>query len=247
MRRLFFQISALVVIALVAYLGLFKRQAVMEAYEKSVREAKGFTPAKTPTEALDKFRAAVKDRDYETAATYCGGDFAEQLRKGAKGAKELGNAIDNLTQTMDNNGIHKTERVKLILLLLEPFPTEFTVKDVITDNNKAVAILLENGEVPLRVNARTLNWRVDPLIFRSLTRGLSPQVELQSEAEGDPHWKIYFPVTDELRLSVDKLRDNYKDYVKALEKVKSEVNTDATTKADLERRLQTELEEASRQ
>ena len=48
--------------------------------KKWFRTAEGFTAAKTPNEALDKFRDAIKKRDYETAATYCGGDYAEQDR-----------------------------------------------------------------------------------------------------------------------------------------------------------------------
>ncbi len=87
MRKLIVQVAALLLITGVAYLGLFQRQAVMGLFKQARLNAKGYTPAKSPEEALDRFRKAVKDRDYEAAASYCGGDFVEQINKAAPGAR----------------------------------------------------------------------------------------------------------------------------------------------------------------
>ena len=114
MRKAIVQVSALLLILGVAYLGLFQRQAVMGLFKQAKLSAKGYKPAKTPEEALDKFREAIKDRDYEAAATYCGGDFVEQINKAAPGAKVLGDAIDNVLHNMDQEGI-KSDKVKFVL------------------------------------------------------------------------------------------------------------------------------------
>src|SRR5262249_1640411 len=65
------------------YVLVFEREWLFGLFRKGIQQAKGYTPAKTPQEAMDKFKAAVKERDYESAALYCGPDYAEQLRKAA--------------------------------------------------------------------------------------------------------------------------------------------------------------------
>src|SRR5206468_1809857 len=88
----------------------------------SFEQARGYGPAKSPTEAIDFFKKAIKAHDFETAATYCGPEYAEQLRKAAPAAKPLAEEIDNLNYKMEERKI-LSEQAKLILALLEPFPT----------------------------------------------------------------------------------------------------------------------------
>jgi hypothetical protein len=245
MRRLVIQISLFVVFVLIAYLGLFQREFVKGWFGKMTREAKGYTPAETPREALDKFREAVANRDYDAAATYCGGDYAEVMRKSAKAAEELGKAIDNLQSNMDAQGV-QSDRARLVLMVLEPFPTKFKVGEIKQQGeDRAYATVLEDTGAPLRLDGRYENWNLDPLMLRSLARGLTQHVELRREGQGDKkYWKIYFPVTPILNLSSDQLVQKYQNYVRALDKVKYEVKNDPVTKSDVERRLKAELEEA---
>jgi hypothetical protein len=82
-------------------------------------------------------------------------------------------------------------------------------------------------------------------MIRSLAKGIPLQVELRREGSGnEKQWKIYFPVTPALNLSVDQLCDKYQNYVRAIKKVVYEVKNDPVTKSDVEARLKTELEQA---
>ena len=245
MRRVIVQVSLILFFLIAGYLGIFQREFVKGWFGKMRLDAKGYKPATTPREALDHFRDAVKNRDYDAAATYCGGDYAEIMRKASKPAASLGESIDNLVTNMDSNGI-KSYRTKLVLMLLEPFPTNFKVTQIKEQGeDRAYATLVEDTGAPLKLDGRYENWNLDPLMLRSLARGIPQQVELRREGAGDQKiWKIYFPVTPVLNLSVDELCDKYQNYVRALDKVKYEVKNDPVTKSDVERRLKTELEEA---
>jgi hypothetical protein len=89
MRKFLIGTAAMVAVALAAYLGIFQREALWALWTRSKLGAQGYGPAKTPTEAMDKFLKAVKDRNYEAAESYLGGDYAEQFHKGAKNAQPL--------------------------------------------------------------------------------------------------------------------------------------------------------------
>jgi hypothetical protein len=244
MRRTIIQVSLIITVLLAGYLGLFQREFVKGWFGKMTRHAKGYSPAATPREALDKFRDAIRDRDYDTAATYCGGDYAELMRKSATAASSLGNTIDSLRDNMEEFGV-KSDRTRLVLALLEPFPTNFKVTQVKEQGeDRAYATIVEEGGAPIHLD-RYENWNIDPLMIRSLAKGIPQQVELRREGSGaEKCWKIYFPVTPALNVSVDQLREKYQNYVRGMKKVISEVKNDPVTKSDVEARLRTELEDA---
>src|SRR5438128_1286665 len=104
MRKFIVGIAAFAVVTLGAYIGLFQRAAVMSLFAQGKLAAQGYSPAATPSEALDDFRRALKERNYEAAELYLGGDYAEQFHKGAKNGQKLGAAIDNLLSTMETTG-----------------------------------------------------------------------------------------------------------------------------------------------
>lgn len=247
MRKLIVQIAALLLVTGVAYLGLFQRQAVMGLYKDARLRAKGYTAARTPEEALDHFRDAIKERDYEAAASYCGGDFVEQINKATPGAKLLGESIDSLLHNMDLEGI-KSDRVKLVLQLLEPFPRQLKVLDIKKrGDDQAYALLAEEGGAPLKVDGRFEDWRLDARLIRSLARGLPNFVEVRRVGSDDnAHWKLFFSVTREQRDCVTYLAENASNYARSLDKVKYAIKRDAATKTDLERELRVELEEAGK-
>jgi hypothetical protein len=103
---------------------------------------------------------------------------------------------------------------------------------------------VEEGGAPFHIE-RYESWNIDPLMIRSLAKGIPLQVELRREGSGsDKCWKIWFPVTPALNLSVDQMREKYQNYVRAMKKVIYEVKNDPVTKSDVEARLKTELESA---
>src|SRR5207247_2533152 len=108
-------LAVVFVVGLLAAAGVFTfvpstRPGIVK---KWFRQAKGLTPAKTPQEALDKFRQALKERDYESAALYCDDAYGEQLKRGAKEAKALGEAVDSLQHNMKSRDI-KSGKVELV-------------------------------------------------------------------------------------------------------------------------------------
>ena len=52
-----------------------------------VNKARGFTPAKSPNDALDKFKQAIEKRDYQAASLYLSGDYKEWFDKGRSDAR----------------------------------------------------------------------------------------------------------------------------------------------------------------
>ncbi len=248
MRRFIVGLALIAVIAGAAYLALFQREAIMSLFNQGKLAAEGFQPAKTPSEAFDRFRKALKERNYEAAQMYLGGDYAEQFHKGAKNAQDLGVAIDNLLSTMETTGT-KSDKVKLEMLLLDPFPPNIQVLDVKQDGDKATAKLTEEINTSLQVQGDFADWQVERRMFRSLVPykmiPVIGTVELRKEGDGDKaQWKIFLPVTPDLRLSVDYLADKGSNYKQAINRVKEDLKNDATTKESLERALRQALEES---
>jgi hypothetical protein len=244
LRSLLGLIIVVAVVGGAGYVLLFEREWLFGLFKKGIQQAKGYTPAKTPQEAMDKFKAAVKERDYESAALYCGPDYAEQLRKAAPVATPLAKAIDELLHNMDMEAV-KSEKTQFVLKLLEPFPKDITIIDIKEQPGKGKAVA-QLGEDVTRPPHFTENWKIDLRVLRALTRGLQPLVELKQEGDGDnKYWRIYFPVSADLRTAVDQLKDKGMNYKKALDKVKFEIKRDAATKVDLEKRLKEEMEDAA--
>jgi hypothetical protein len=211
------------------------------------RHASGFAPAKTPTEALDKFREAIKVRDYETAAEFCDREYKEQLLKVAAGAKKLGEAIDSLAYNMDKHGVIN-QKTKYMLRLLEPFPKTFKVLDVkeTEKDKRAVARIGEGEPFP------TIDSPLPSDFFqkhRHMIGSLLPgeygtvwdTVDLVKEADG---WKVVIPVTTRLRVSVDHLKDNATNYANGIKQVSDAVKNNPTTKEAVQSELERVLNES---
>jgi hypothetical protein len=222
--------------------------------ENWFRKARGLTPAKTPTEALEKFRDCIRKRDYKSAVIYCGGEYAEYLRRDAKAAKSLCEAIDDLLHNVEDVAHINSPVGKQVLLQLEPFPKEFAIEDVKTssDETTASARIRDQSFEALRVEKPEYWTEVDERIIRSLWPGDLPRglflmqidVELKYEGEKEKAWKIHFPVTDVLRAKADYLKQNYGNYTRGLESIKYAIKHEAAAKADFEGQLKSELQKA---
>jgi hypothetical protein len=232
-----------IILGLIGMCGLFlfapdTRPPIVK---KWFRQAMGFGPAKTPTEALDRFRDAIKKRDYETAAEFTDKDYREQVLKVAKGAKKLGEAIDSLVYNMDKHGV-VNKKAQHILHLLEPFP-KFKYLDVKESEGggKAIATITGDSEqftletMPDQnfiARNREIIWSLLP-VENNLNY---PAIELFKEETG--FWKLKFPVTPRLRTSVEFLKDNATNYANAILQVRDEVKNNPPTKEQILRMLE---------
>jgi hypothetical protein len=256
-------ILAAVVAAGVFYFAPDARPEFVKAW---IRKGQGLTPAKTPDEAIDKFKKAIKARDYEAASLYCTADYAEQMRKCAKAANRLGKAIDDLLYNVEDVAAINTPKGKLVLALLEPFPLDFHYE--ISKQSEDSALVTIHVEDPKETktadyisNLQAAEGMVDPRIQRVLVPRVDfpPVVPMKHEGEKEKSWKIDFPVTAAfvwvrpglspinypgMREQVEYLRANYGNYVRALENLKYRIKHEAATKLDFENDLRKELHDA---
>lgn len=242
MRKLIIQLMLVAIVIGAGYLFLFKKKDVTERVKSSVQQIRGYTTAKSPTEAIDNFQKAIKNRDYETAAEYCGPDYAEQLRKAAPVAKDLGNEIDNLLYKMEERKV-SSEQVRVVLALLEPFPNNIVMVVKNPGTDKAIAVIDEKG-TGVKDLGKQQHWKIDLGMIRTLQRDVPGEVEVRKS--GDT-WKIYFPAGPNLQLAVSHLKDHGQDYVNAINRVKNELQSKSIlTRDELETSLKSEFEKANK-
>jgi hypothetical protein len=102
-------------------IGPLNRKNLISLFDRGAATVTGFTPAKTPQEAMDKFREAIEARKYKTAATYCTKNYADMLERSAVGAAELGSAIDAIQEFSKDKQLF-TDKTTLLFFRLDPFP-----------------------------------------------------------------------------------------------------------------------------
>ena len=243
MRKLIVLVALGCVVLIGGYLYLFQWGKVRATFES----ARGYPEAKTPKEAVDLFRKAVQARDYEMAAKYCTSRYAEELRKGAHAAKELGTAIDNLTSQLKDNGVLSDE-VKLVLYYYDPFQKDVTFTVDKESADAAEATIAFDGLGGFTQQRPFSDWNLDPRVMRALSYdfplpGTSGKLYLKKEAGA---WKLDVPVSQNQQAATTRINDRYKDYLNPFKIVSQEVKNDPTTKENVKNRLKTLLEEASR-
>ena len=215
--------------------------------KKWFRSASGFSPAKTPQEAIDKFKDCIKKRDYETAAElYCAGKYREQVLRVAKKAKDLGDMIDSLVYNMDTKGVNNPN-TKYMVKLLEPFPKTFTVVRITesASGDSAIAYLGRDDDniVPDRPLPNDFVHKhgklINSLVPFDYTGTPINAIPLIKDETG--FWKVNLPVNDRLMVSVEYLKENGTNYRNAIEEVRDEVKNNPVTKEDIQTRLETAL------
>jgi len=212
------------------------------------RKARGYGPAETPEDALEKFRKAIKERDYDTASTFVGGDYSEHMSRSAESAEKLALSIDALEENLTSHNI-KSDMLTQALNQLQPFPKELQVKGQLDKKGDVAYALLY--EEPLKLDKPSSEkWRTDPLMFRSLqpdlTVPLVVKVEIRKDGNG---YKIFFPpdwVNDRLRKSTDKLRNYFGNYVRGLDQVKYEVKKDTAPREEIESSVKKVIEDEAK-
>lgn len=195
-------------------------------------------PAKTPTEAVEKFREAMKKRDYKTAARYCTKNFAEQLTRSAEAGEKLGTSIDDLCHRMKQDGV-MTSEMEYVLYANDPFPAErisITVGN--EQGNEAVAHFKLD---PPRVEQTTQTWPIDKNFVQAYFNGQPSQIRVIKDDKG---WKLDFQVTPHVQTCVTRLQDKHMDYVNAFGVLSTEIKRDKTTKENVKKRMQELLQDA---
>jgi hypothetical protein len=225
-----------VVFVIGGYLSLFKREAVADMADS----ARGYPKAKSPQECVDLFKKAVAARRYDKAARYCTREYADQLTRSADAARAVGEAIDDLTVRLNQDGISTCE-LDLVLFYHDPLPARLTVTVRSAGESEATAAL-GVSEPRLRTYYPS-TWEIDLRFAKALYAYVPGTVRLVKQ---DGYWKLDVPVTPEQRVQVDTLIANHKDYVNAFKKAAEEVRTDRTTKLEVEKRLKELLGEAIR-
>jgi hypothetical protein len=241
MRKLVGVLGLVLVIILGGFVWL-KRDYLFGFGKQAMRSAAGLTPAKTPQEAVDKFRIAIQKNDYEAAASYLTGDYAEQMNRGSASATKLAEAIDSLAHQMKTR--EKTsEQAQYTLRMLAPFPTEFEVDIKKQGDDKAVGVITDKSAGGFsKINPNDLP-KLDPLVAHALFPQAQLPFEFKQEGSGsEKHWKMNFPMHAAMSKSVEKLNAKSSDYVQALKKVTDKVQHEPMTGKDVESELKTNLE-----
>jgi hypothetical protein len=235
MRRVITIVGAVAVLGIGGFLYLFKREAVADLADS----ASGYPRATSPQECVDLFKKAVKERKYHMAARYCTRDYADQLARGAQAGHDLGEAIDDLSYRLKNDGV-LTGEIEYVLFLNDPLPPDLklTIQNS-SDKEATAAIGVDN---PSLLSAPTKTWKYDPWFVKAFYAD-HPRGYVRLVKHLD-HWYIDVPVSPEMRNRVDRLIRNHKDYVNALKKMSEEVRVDRTTKAEVAERLEELLNDA---
>ena len=152
-------VALLAVLGIAAFLYLFKREAVGEVIDS----ARGYPRAPPPRSAWT-FKKAVKERKYDKAAKYCTKDYAEQLTRGAEAATAVGEAIDDLSHRMKNDGV-MTSEIEYILFLNDPLPPELTLTLQTPGESEATAAMGVSN--PVLQSAPTKTWKFDPAFIKA--------------------------------------------------------------------------------
>jgi hypothetical protein len=208
----------------------------------AVDQASGYPDAKTPKEAGDLFRKAIKERKYDMAARYCTDKYAEMLRKGDQGAAKFGEAIDNVSYQMSQRSV-MTDEMKIVLFCLDPFPKDVSLT-VSNETDKEAWVTIAPEGIRLTGSSHEFDaWKIDHQMFGTMYASLPPRVKAVKQGEV---WKLDFPAPPVLQTSVTRLNDRYRTYVQKLEILTREIKNEADTKENVKKRMKELLEDAAK-
>jgi hypothetical protein len=216
------------------YLVAFKRDWLFEKAEEGLRLAQGYTPAKTPRQAMEQFLKAVKERNYKAAAIYCTSEYAETLKKAHAPAADLGSLIDKAQTAMEDKW-GRIEKATYVLRQLDPWPTCIKIGDVKEQNGKELAygIFMPDLASPLQAPTPMEVQRLDPRMFANCLAMPVVGVKLAIKPEGagdDKHWVIHVPMVQLQHDAVQYFLDHYKSYVHGMNEFRDRINRDTMLK-----------------
>jgi hypothetical protein len=229
---------AVVVLAFTGYIavGFLNKKDLNKLVDQGAQTASGYTPAKTPTEAMDKFREAIQARKYKYAAAYCTKPYGEQLERVAEGAAQLGEEIDRIEKYADNKGI-KSEKLGYFLHQLDPFPKNFKTGPTPTedpkDKSKAYGTYVFEKFV-IKTQPTEMKDMDTTMFFTTLRppEVFGAKIELVKEGE---EWKLNIPTSQNLETRVGNFKEKWKTYHTGLHSLAEDLTRETyATKAALE-------------
>lgn len=246
-------IVILAVVAAIAYVVIFQPPFIMNMLGKGSLAAQGYLPANSPQEAMDRFTKAIKARHYEAAALYMTRDCAEAYKKIHTGANSVAVLLDRVKNLLTEKGIH-TNKALLALFYLDPFPTNFKVKEIRDDKGKKMGVFEAE---PLMLQADMSNVGVDPLMFQHalapwpfyfLLEPPHPPLMVELVEESDKTWKLKIDMAaapqgrSNLLQKITYFETNWRTYNTALDDLVVQVrNGRIPTKEQAEREVLTAL------
>jgi hypothetical protein len=241
---------AVVVLAFAGILGIgwLNQKNLKGLVDQGANIATGYTAAKTPTEAMDKFREAILARKYKTAATYCTKPYAEQLERAHDRAVELTEEIDRIERYADNKGI-KTEKLGFFLLRLDPFPKNFKTETAPVEDakDKTKAYGAYVFEVSTLKTLPTELKDMDVTMFVNVLRPPAILGKIDLVKEGDD-WKLNITPDAEFPARVANFKDKAKTYHTGLHSLADDLSRERyDTKAGLEADVLAKLRAAKQQ
>ncbi|MCE9566674.1 MAG: hypothetical protein K8U57_32020 [Planctomycetes bacterium] len=238
-------------LGLIVLIGLVGGGVYLFMFKKAdtIRTVKGYKKAETPQIAADMFKEAIKNREYEIAASYCTTSYAEQLKRGNVAGGKLATAIDNLTYQMNERKLMRDE-VKIVLFGLDPFPKDFQVTVSKESGDTAEGTFVFSGPNMSGDNPNLGGWNLKGEIFNVYTRSMKfpkPGTMVAAMKKEAGEWKFDFPSDNGLQLRVAYLNEKYMNYVNPMEKVTQEVKNEPETRENATTRIKTLLEQAAKE
>lgn len=215
-----------------------------ESMDKGLAGAQGYTAASTPGEAMDKFREAIHARKYDIAAYYTTKAYGDNLKKTHEKANKLGGLIDKIRNWADNKSL-MTDKLKVTLFALDPFPTNFKAGDAPKMDGEKKAYAAYKVETPYTLRS-PFNFNeelknLDHLMFKNVLSFTAASGKLTLVKEGD-EWKRDIPVTPAWEAVVNHFNERAGAYNTALDVLWSNLNNERLdTGAALENDVITKL------
>lgn len=247
-------IPVVLIVAVLALCGLFffvpgARPGFVQGWFDAAR---GYTPAKSADDALDKLRKAIEKRDYDAAKLYLTGPYLEQFEKGKGDAAKLAAEIEALRQVMADNGV-KSDKVGMMLYWLDPFPAFKYKAGTPKEGAKSIdAVIHWDEDAGKFKDAATYSVNVDNKLRHALLPvGALVNLPLKvvvKEVE-DGVWKVEIPVQfgdRHVRDCVQQMEKNASNVANAMGKTKDDLKRDKAIKADFESAFKANIEKATK-
>jgi hypothetical protein len=243
--------SLLILLALIggaAYVWFFQHDWLMGLLRRGQNIAEGYKPARSPSEAMEQFRKAVKDRNYQAAALYCTGDYAEELKRNHDMARRIGQDIDKLLDWMEKKSLD-SKNSKALLYYLDPFPPNWKLsgEPKKKGDDKAIGAFAPEGSIPERPTAMLVSAKLDSLLFTNVLLPRFPKgVELTREGSGDDaQWKINVVLAPKQPEALRLFREKYKRLQSSLDSLIDEARRGVYDRAErFESEIKSNLENA---
>lgn len=201
-------------------IGWWNKETLNKAVDTGLATASGYTPAKTPSEAMDKFHEAIQARKYKFAANYCTKDYAEYLTRCHTAASSLGAEIDTIRGWGKENGV-MTDKLLLVLFRLDPFPKNFKIGPAPKEggDKKMMGSFLwepvgfKNQNFTLNFASAVDLQQLDQTMYNNvLLGGLQPSVaKIELVKEGE-EWKLKIPTSKQWDMQINNFLDKWKTY-----------------------------------